>query len=427
MAKNIFVLGLDDLNAETLRALPHAEDYRFHRLLAKEELLTDEIRLPELLAAAERQLYHFDDTIDAIVGYWDFPVSSLVPILCERFGTTGPSLESVVKCEHKYWSRLEQQKVIAEHPAFGLIDPKTDTRPPEELSYPMWIKPVKSTSSALAFRVRNDHEFASAVETISEGIDWMGAPFEQVLEHLHPPPEIAGSGRYCLVEEDVSGEQLTVEGYVQGDKVHIYGIVASINYPDTSSFLRYEYPAAIPPHVAGRLEEVTRRVIIQSGLDNSTLNIEFFWDPAKDTINVLEVNPRHSQSHARLFQMVDGVSNHYPMVRLALNRDPDLPHRQGEHAVAAKWFLRRFADGLTTRVPTHDEIAHVQWENPDATVRVIAHEGRWLSDLTHQDSYSYELAQIFIGAQSQEELIAKYERCVEALPFKFDTSPPRGE
>ena len=70
----------------------------------------------------------FDGRIDAIVGYWDFPVSTLVPILGERYGIRSTSLESVVKCEHKYWSRLEQQKVIDRHPRFGRVD--LDSRRP---------------------------------------------------------------------------------------------------------------------------------------------------------------------------------------------------------------------------------------------------------------------------------------------------------
>ncbi|WP_129666953.1 ATP-grasp domain-containing protein [Phytoactinopolyspora endophytica] len=420
MAKNIFVLGLDELNAETLSSLPDADEYRFHQLLHPDDLLTKDIRLPTLLASAERQLYAFDGPIDAIVGYWDFPVSSLVPILCERFGTIGPSLEAVVKCEHKYWSRTEQQKVVDEHPRFALLDPQQGTVPPPEMDYPFWIKPVKSVSSALAYRVRNSYEFESALESIREGIDWMGTPFQYVLDHIDTPPEIGESGRCCLAEEDVTGLQLTVEGYVRNGDVHVYGVVGSITYPDTSCFLRYQYPAAFPPHVSGRLTEVTKRVITQVGLDNSTLNIEFFWDPARDALNILEINPRHSQSHARLFQMVDGVPNHHAMISLALDRDPKLQHGQGKHRVAAKWFVRRFADGLVTRVPTDEEVARVEREIPSTTVSLVVDEGQRLSDLTHQDSYSYELALVFIGADSEDELIAKYERCVDALPFTFD-------
>lgn len=85
-AVNVFVLGLDEHNERILHDLPDAEQYRFHPLLSVEELLRGaEIPLRELLDKAVRQLEAFDGSVDAIIGFWDFPVSSMVPLLCHRF------------------------------------------------------------------------------------------------------------------------------------------------------------------------------------------------------------------------------------------------------------------------------------------------------------------------------------------------------
>jgi hypothetical protein len=43
-----------------------------------------------------------------------------------------------------------------------------------------------------------------------------------------------------------------------------------------------------------------------------------------------------------------------------------------------------------------------------------------LSELPAQGSYSYVLANIYVGAQGEAELIEKYQRCVRALPFHID-------
>src|SRR5947199_445410 len=139
----------------------------------------------------------------------------------------------------------------------------------------------------------------------------MGEPFEFVLSHLQLPPEVSGVGAHaCIAEEAASGAQVTVEGYsFQGD-VHVYGTVDSITYPDSSSFLRYQYPSSLPATVTERMAELSKRVIRQLGLDGITFNIEFFWEPQHDRISLLEVNPRHSQSHAELFEQVDGIANH---------------------------------------------------------------------------------------------------------------------
>ncbi|CAM5710050.1 hypothetical protein SALBM311S_10043 [Streptomyces alboniger] len=78
--KNVFVVGLDEANLPTLNAVPGAKSLRLHPLMSAEELQGGEVSVPELLDKAQRTLDAFDGSIDAIVGYWDFPVSTLVPI-----------------------------------------------------------------------------------------------------------------------------------------------------------------------------------------------------------------------------------------------------------------------------------------------------------------------------------------------------------
>ncbi|MFC7309604.1 acetyl-CoA carboxylase biotin carboxylase subunit family protein [Streptomyces monticola] len=422
---DIFVLGLDEKNRAALEELPLAELYRFHPLLTHDELQQGEIPIAEFLERARRQLTEFGKPVDAVVGYWDFPVSTMVPILCREFGLRGPSLEAVVKCEHKYWSRLEQRKVIDEYPRFGLVDLEGPPRPPEGLRYPLWLKPVKSYSSELAFKVRDDEEYAAAVAEIREGIGRLGRPFEHVMDRLDLPPEIAeAGGQACLAEETLSGAQVTVEGYSWGGRVEIYGVVDSLNYPGTSSFLRYQYPSTLPDEIQDRLAEVSRKVIAQIGLDHSTFCIEYFCDLDTGTIGLLEVNPRHSQSHAEVFAHVDGIPNHHCMVSLALGEDPQLPYRQGPYKTAAKWFLRRFEDGVVSHRASEKDIERLREEIPGVGVVLHADVGDRLSELPQaSDSYSYELAHVYAAAAGEAELRDKYERCVRALDFRFEDDP----
>ncbi|PJE95693.1 biotin carboxylase [Streptomyces carminius] len=417
---NVFVIGLDEENRRTLSEVPFAVGYRFHPLLDVAELQQGEIPVADLLAKACKELDAFDGSIDAIVGYWDFPVSTLVPILAERYGTRATSLESVVKCEHKYWSRLEQSQVVDEHPRFALVDLEGEPKPPEGLRFPMWLKPVKSYSSELAFGVADETEFRQAVAEIREGIGRIGRPFEFVMDRLDLPPEVAeAGGQACLAEESLSGVQAAVEGYVYDGEVVVYGVLDSINYPGTSSFLRHQYPSALPEPVVRRLREVSRRVIERIGMNWATFSIEYFYDAAKDEIALLEINPRHSQSHAELFEFVDGVPNHHCMLSLALGRDPELPYRAGPYAVSGKWYHRQFTDGVVRRVPTEEEIERVEREIPGVRVAVKVADGQRLSELSGQDSYSYELAHVYVGADSEAELREKYDRCLAMLPYEF--------
>lgn len=301
--------------------MPDAQRYTFHPLLTQDELQQGVVSVPDLLDRARSLLDAFDGPIDAIAGYWDFPVTMMVPVLCRERGLPSASLQSVVTCEHKYWSRLVQRDVIDEIPGFALLD-LSDERAelPRGVEYPVWIKPIKSASSEGAHHVEDDEQLTAAIALERDQVGRMGGPFNDVLDMLDLPPEIARIGTdVCLVEEEATGAQVTVEGYADDGEVEIYGVVDSVTHPGTSSFLRYEYPSTrVPPHIQNYMADVSRRVITAVGLDHSTFNIEYFWDAEAETLTLLEINARHSQSHALLFEMVDGIPNHAFMVDLAL-------------------------------------------------------------------------------------------------------------
>jgi biotin carboxylase len=418
--RNIIVLGLDEVNHELLKRVPDAGNYDFHGLLTIEEMQVGDIPIVDLLRTAEEKLRAFDGPIDAIVGFFDFPVSTIVPLLARRLGVRGPSLESVLRCEHKYWSRLEQREVITELPPFALVD-LDDPKLPPEVGYPCWLKPVKSFSSALAFEVTDEAQFHKAVAEIRDGIARVGEPFEYVLEQAELPPEITeAGGQAALAERALTGERAAVEGYCHGGRVVVHGVLDSLVYPGVSSFLRHQYPSQLPAELQRRLTDVSRRVIERMGLTDTTFSIEYFCDPATGEINLLEINPRHSQAHAELFEHVDGFSNHHYLVSVALGADPRRETGLGPYGISARWYLRRFSDGFLRRGPSASEIEDVERRIDGVRVHRRAKDGVRLSDLHAQDSYSYELAEIIIGAKDQDELRDKYERCVGALPFVFE-------
>ncbi|AEN13828.1 MULTISPECIES: ATP-grasp domain-containing protein [unclassified Streptomyces] len=426
--KNIFVIGLDDANLPTLQAVPQADSYRFHRLLSIEELQEGEVSVPDLLNRARAVLDAHDGSVDAIVGYWDFPVSILVPLLGKEYGVRTTGLESVVKCEHKYWSRLEQQKVIDEYPRFGRVDLDTDDpQPPEGVNFPMWLKPALAYSSELAFGVSDMKEFREAVAAIREGIARVGRPFDTVLDLLDLPPEMEGvGGQVCLAEEAMTGIQVAVEGYVYEGEVTVYGVLDSINYPNSSCFLRHQYPSTLPAPVIRKLHDVSERTMRQIGMESATFSIEYFYDPKTGDISLLEINPRHSQSHAELFDYVDGAPNHHRMLSLSQGVDPALPGGQGPYKTAAKWYYRWFGDGTVHEVPSAERIAEIEREIPGVRVDVVPEEGQKLSTVSQQDSYSYEVAHIFTGGDDEDDLRRKFDRCVAALGLTFDHTEPGG-
>ncbi len=426
--KNIFVVGLNDFNRQRLETLHGAEGCRFHGVIAPELVYdTEEFDIAAMLSEATAQLEAFEGSIDAIVGYMDFPVSTMLPILCERFDVRSTSLSSLLKCEHKYWSRRVQREVIPDHiPGFTAFDPFDDeamTRIGEAgLYFPFFVKPIKSSGSRLGFRIDTPEDFYQAIAQLRESIGTIADPFNTVLEQAQLPPEIAAvDGHFCMAEEIIGGWQCTVEGYVFEGKVVSYGIVDSLRYPQVLSFFHYRYPSGLPDEIQTTMVELTDRIMTHIGYDNAAFNIEYFWDEVQGRIWLLEINTRISQSHCDLFEKVDGVSNQQVTIDLGLGRRPDMPHREGEFPVAAKFFHRVFfTDAVVTRVPTDAELAELVTDFPGCHVAVQVEEGQRLSSLPEQDAYSFALAHVYLGASSVEQLLADFDRLVARLAFEFD-------
>lgn len=421
--KNVFWVGLNDFNLQKLASTRAADRCDFHGLLRPEEMLwADAFPIEDMLKRAEAQLSAFPGSIDAILGYMDFPVSTMLPILCKRFGLRSPSLESLLRCEHKYWSRLEQRSAVPEHvPGFAPFDPfAEDPRAQIDLDYPFWVKPIKCAGSHLGFRVGNDAQLDAALVAIREQIGRYGDPFNRILARAELPEEVARvDGNWCLAEEIIGGAQCTMEGYVQRGEVHSHGIVDSVRYPNRPSFLRYQYPSRLPKRVQKRMEQVARRLLAQVGYDDACFNMEFFWDSAAKKLWLLEINTRVAQHHADLFEKVDGAANHEVPIDVALGEPPGLPHREGPFRCAGTFFLRRWSDARVIRVPTREEIERLEAELPGTIVELEVEEGMRLSELPDQESYSYAYALLYLGAQSPRELLRRFQRGRKALPFRF--------
>lgn len=399
----------------------------FHPLLTPAQVYeTQEFDIPSMLAEAEATLNAFDGSIDAIVGYMDFPVSTMLPILCKKFGTRNASLESLLKCEHKYWSRQVMREVIPDNtPTFTAFDPFDENALSKigeaGLRFPFFVKPIKSSGSRLGFRIDSPEDFDFATEKLRAEIGLISEPFNHVLDQADLPEDIrAIDGQYCMAERVIGGRQCTVEGYVYEGEVVPYGTVDSIRYPQVLSFFYYYYPSKLPPKVQEEMYEITRKVMDHIGYDNAGFNIEFFWDEVQDVIWLLEINTRIAQSHCDLFEMVDGVSHQQVTVDLALGRKPDMPAGEGDFKVAAEFFYRVFfANATLERVPTKAEIA-VAAEQAAGT-RIVSNvtKGMRLTELPEQDAYSFAIASIWMGANKQSKLLWNYEQVLKRLNYEF--------
>lgn len=420
--KNILVIGYNEFNLEELETVENADAYSFIPIFKSGIQEQEEIDVASLVERAREEMEKENREIHAIISFFDFPFTLIAFLLCEEYGLPGPTLRQGLKCEHKYWSRVEQQKAITEHvPNFEAINPfEAPAFDALKVNTPFWIKPVKGFSSQLGFKIENEEEYQESIKTFQEEIERLAAPFNYFLEHADLPEEVSTiDGHYCLAEESIFGHQCTISGYVYEHEVYSYGLIDSEHYENTTSFFYYLLPSTLPQEVQQRMEDITQKVMKQLGFNNSPFNVEFFYDKDKDTINLLEINPRMSQSHAEMYHQTHGHSNHQVLIKLALGEKPHFKNLEGKYDYAAKIQYRVFEDGEVKQVPGEKKIQQIQDKYDDTIIKVDVEEGQRLSDLPLQDSYSYSLGVVMTGANSKEELLQKYNQIIEELEIEI--------
>lgn len=343
----------------------------------------------------------------------DYPGSIFSSLVAFQRGLPGPSPESVIGCQHKYYARMAQQSIVPEAtPRFMILDPQGLTC--GSLAYPFFVKPIKSFFSLYARRINSINELNDYCRSTR-----INNAFFYQLEWFmkqYTPYELSPNG--FIAEELLQGVQVTLEGHVYNNIVTVHGIVDSIMFPGTISFSRFEYPSSLPAGVQDRMIDIATRLLNGIHFNNGIFNIEFMYNPDTDAIHIIEVNPRKASQFADLFEKVDGTNTYQVQLDLALGKKPHYRMGHGRFKHAASCVLRMFQDMKVIKIPTADDIHRIESRVPEVRIELCAREGKKLSEEL-QDGSSFRYGVVNLGAQDKQELLELFEYCTRELPFIF--------
>ena len=337
-------------------------------------------------------------------------------LLAERLSWPGTPVAAVLACQHKLYARQVLQQVAPEaNIPFAPLASRYGEPPPEDIAYPVFVKPVKAAFSVLARTVRNRDELAALLR-FSPWERWvirrLVEPFERIVRTRLPE---AGSAHRMVLEQPVTALQYNLDGYVFAGELRPLGIVESVMYPGTQAFMRFVYPCALPAAGRARALEVARRFLQAVGFTHGLFNMEFFYDAAQDRLTVIEFNPRMAAQFSDLYLRVDGLDLHRIALELAHGRDPALLPRAAPTAgVAASFVYRSFDPAARPPLPTAARRRALAQQFPDALLLVfpktpgqIARDFKWLG------SYRYGI--LHLGGRDALDLRARCEAASRLL------------
>jgi hypothetical protein len=396
------------------------------RLLFAAEEAEDAPHTFDALAFVDQTVHRYrSGGIGGVASASDYPGAIVAAAIAQHLGLPGPAPDRVLACSHKYYSRLAQRAAAPEAtPRFALVDPNHPS--PEALAaagltFPLFVKPVKSWFSILAEPIDT---FASLQAFLArpDVHDHLGAfvrPFNALVERYS---DFDYDGSYLIAEDLLRGTQVTVEGYVSRGDVQIVGVVDSVMFPGTKSFERFDYPSSLPASVQQRMGDVVRRVVGQLGLDSSLFNVELFHDPATDRVAVIEVNPRMCGQFADLMESVNGTNTYEVLLALASGERPACQYGAGRFRVAASFPLRAFADHRVAQLPDAQQVEEIKRAFPVTLVKSGYYRvGQRLSDLPeNSDGVSYRYGVVNMAGDDLPSMLADFAEVRRRLSFVLE-------
>ncbi len=331
---------------------------------------------------------------DGIVGTKDRS-ALLAAQLAERRGLPGPSPGAIVSCQHKPTSRAIQQRVALEAtPRFAQLDG------PPPFPPPWWVKPVVGRLSQEARRVDSEAELTQLAEDRryrGEYADVAGLPEDAV--------------RGFLVEELVTGDEVTLEGFVHDGEVTVIGITDSVKYPGTSSFERFEYPSALLQDRLDELAGLAEVLVPAHGLDACFFNIEFFV-PEDGPAQIVELNPRIASQFSPLVEAVRGRSTYDVLFALATGEDPAWSG-SAANGIAISYVVRVFEDAIVEAVP-----------EPQDGLEILVRPGLRLSEQGTNDTASFRIAIFTEWGETRQAALRQCRQRARSLRFGLAEAGP---
>jgi hypothetical protein len=335
---------------------------------------------------------------DGVIGTKD-QSALLASLVARERGLPGPTPETLLACQHKPTSRERQREVAPEAtPDFALLG----ERPP--FAFPFFVKPVVGRLSQNAYRIDDADDLLALHE-----MDSYTRRYARIAVLAGADPE---SVHGFLAEELLSGDEVTLEGYVHAGQVTTIGVTDSVKYPGTFSFERFDYPSSLSEACQDELADVASRVLPALGFDGGFFNVEFFI-PETGPAQIIEVNGRIASQFAPLVHALHGRSTYDALFELASGEDPNWQTGLPD-GVAVSYVVRVFEDAFVEAVP-----------DPEEGLELLVRPGLFLSEQGLNDAVSYRLAILYGSGETREEAVENCRARAAALNFRLAPAPVR--
>ncbi|HEV7671234.1 MAG TPA: ATP-grasp domain-containing protein [Thermoanaerobaculia bacterium] len=278
--------------------------------------------------------------VDAVVSTHDLG-DYLAALLVRELGLPGPAPEAVFLGLHKYYGRRAERQAGFASLRCEALD--LEEACPQAFGYPCFLKAPFLKLGLLGFRLDGPEDLARAWSVARRELPAWSRQylplFSATVDLAHYP--LAGR-EVMLLEEFRDGPQVTVEGWVQNGRFHLWAITDTNTFPGSRAIDNFSLPSRLPAAAQERLAEAAERAVQAIGFDGGFVNVELWWQEGEAI--PIEVNTRAAASFSSLYERCLGASHWAAIVEAAGGNEPaTLPTPNG--TVGGQFNLVTFAEG----------------------------------------------------------------------------------
>ncbi len=214
----------------------------------------------------------------------------------------------------KYMKRVMEENGVPT--AHHFITEEVVKSLPDGMSFPVIVKPVDCNSSKGVVKVNSNLELQEAVKTAIRYSRTDNA----------------------IIEDFVSGRELTIDAFVQGGKSQVLCISELDKIKSDSSFIifRSMNPARVSDAVMEKIENASQQIVDAFGLVNCPLLIQLICDG--DNISIVEFSARTGGGlKYQLIEQVTGVDIIDATIDISLGQHVDLNIKESDQLIVNEY------------------------------------------------------------------------------------------
>nr|AVW82902.1 phosphoribosylglycinamide synthetase [Nocardia interforma ATCC 21072] len=273
----------------------------------------------ELALKTAREIAANND-IAGVVNFTEIDVQ-LVAAIAAELGLPGMPVEAAVRARNKLAMKNALTHIDGVLPKFARVGDLADLREAvAHIGFPCVVKPTGASGSKGIFELHGEADLEPAMAELSRIAD---PAFDAVFRQF---------GAEFIVEEYLTGDELSVEGFVAAGQVHSLLLTDKVTTVPFHLEVSHRLPSVLPAAAQEQIMARAAEIVLALGFDNCSFHLEAKWDGERMGFIEVAARPAGDYIASHLVKAATGVDFFANVIRVATGEPLRLTPDRDLHA-----------------------------------------------------------------------------------------------